>query len=670
MASEAHRSLNRPHHAAARIGTPRPSGQRRRMDSARALVLIVLAGCSNPQPAAPPAQPRDDSRKPPAIRTSNVPAIAPDIFERLQQYQNVRSASFEDWAPDGKSMLISTRFGTTSQLHLVHEPGGRREQITFFDEPVNNGRFLPDGSILFTMGRGGDEQWQVYRLDRKTGRAALLTDGQSRHTLGALNRAGTRVAVGINKPKERDTNVFLMDPKTGATELLMAVKGTDWRSAEWSRDDSKLLLLRYVSANESYPHVMDVATRALTPIPIPGGGKAAHDAMAWADDKSVWLSSDAKGEFQQLARVDLATMKYDWTTADVPWDVDAMEVSPDGKRTAYVVNEDGMSRLTVDGRRVELPVGVAGGLRFSPDGRRLALTLNRPDAPGDVYALEDGKLVRWTYSEIGGLDASTFVAPSRESVKSFDGTVVPFYVYCPKSDYRSADRDTRAPVIISIHGGPEGQYRPFFSGQTQFLTNELGCAVIGPNVRGSSGYGKTYLAADNAEKREDSVKDIGAILDWIAKQPDLDASRVCVTGGSYGGYMVLASLVHFGERLRAGVDVVGIANFTTFLKTTSAYRQDLRRVEYGDERDPKMQAVFERISPSNHADRIKSALLVAHGVNDPRVPFSEAELIAAKAKGPVWTVYAANEGHGFARKENRDYLTAVNVAFFREFLLK
>jgi dipeptidyl aminopeptidase/acylaminoacyl peptidase len=227
--------------------------------------------------------------------------------------------------------------------------------------------------------------------------------------------------------------------------------------------------------------------------------------------------------------------------------------------------------------------------------------------------------------------------------------------------------------VIQIHGGPESQYQPFFSGLFQFWVNELGLAVIAPNVRGSDGYGKSYLAADDIEKREDSVKDIGALLDWISTQPDLDASRVAVYGGSYGGYMVLASLVMFGDKIRAGVDIVGIANFTTFLKNTSPYRVDLRRVEYGDERKDDIRAFFEKISPANQTDKIKSALMVVHGKNDPRVPFSEAEQIAEKVKAQgkqVWTVYADNEGHGFGKKENRDYLNEATTLFFQEYLLK
>ncbi len=431
-------------------------------------------------------------------------------------------------------------------------------------------------------------------------------------------------------------------------------------------EDAKLLLLKIVSVNENRPFVFDIPSRMGSPLPVPEG-KAAHGAPKFAGH-DVLLTSDAGGEFKRVLVADPRKPAHEWRTPEpARWDVSDLEVGPNG-RLAVVTNEDGASTLAVDGARVELPTGTVSGLKFSPDGRRLGFTLSRADAPADAYTwdVEAKKLVRWTYSETGGLDAASFVKPERIALKSFDGLEVPAYLYRPA-------REGKAPVVITIHGGPESQFRPSFNSQIQAWVNELGVAVIAPNVRGSTGYGKTYVALDNAEKREDAVKDVGALLDWIAKDPRLDASRVAVIGGSYGGYMVLASLVHHGARLKAGVDIVGIANFVTFLEKTSGYRVDLRRVEYGDERKPEMKAFFERISPANHAEKITSALLVAHGRNDPRVPFAEAEQIVAKlrAKGrEVWTVFADNEGHGFARKENRDYLNAAVALFLRKHLLE
>ena len=612
---------------------------------------------------------QDGGGKPAAIQVEGVPDIPADVFERLNQYQNVRSAQVRSWTPDGKSLLISTRFGSTTQLHLVHAPGGRREQITFATEPIGDADVAADGSVIYSMGKGGDENFQIYRLDRRTGRSTLLTDGKSRNNLGPFDPSGKRFAFSSNKRNGMIPDLYVCDLGTGdGPKPLLEVAEPGWGVADWSPDGSKVLLVHYVSVNESYVHVFDVKSGKKAPVAIPGNVKAAHDVVKFAGPDTIYLSSDAEGEFRHLARVDLATMKYTWLTKDIPWDVTSIEVS--GSKALFTVNEDGRTRLyQLDGDKktpIDLPIGIVSGLRFSPDGKRAAMTVNRPEAPGDVYVLENGKLERWTYSEVGGLDPATFITPERVEFQTFDQKKIPAYYYRPRNV-------EKAPVVVTIHGGPEGQFQPFFNPMLQYYVVELGLAVVAPNVRGSTGYGKTFVTLDNAEKREDSVRDIGALLDWIATRPELDASRVSVIGGSYGGYMVLASLVHFGERIRAGIDIVGIANFISFLEKTAQYRQDLRRVEYGDERDPKMREVFERISPANNAEKIKSALLVIHGKQDPRVPVGEATQIAAKVRAanrPVWTVIADNEGHGFARKENSSYMNAVITLFLQEHLLK
>ncbi len=658
--------------SARRIVTRWPQGAQRVpnfCDSARsaaALLALAALGCGTaPTPAAARAE------GPPAIAIEGVPPIPREIIEGLARYQSMRGATFEDWGPDG-SMLISTRFGELPQIHRVPFPGGRREQLTFGSEPVSNAHFIPaTGAILYSQARGGDENWQVHRLDPKTGKTDLLTDGKSRHTMGPLSRKGDRLVVSTNRRNGRDMDLCLLDVKTGSLETLLETKGESWHATDWSPDDSKLLLLRVVSVNETHPHVLDLATRKSEPLLEDLSVRAAHSSLRFDQDgRRAFVASDAGSEFKRLHFLDLATKKsavplLRGSVARGDWDLEDIEVH--GSRLAYALNVDGASALFV-GDEVALPPGIVSGLTFSPDGKRLAFTLQRADGPADAWSfeVEDRKLVRWTYSETGGLPADAFVTPERITFPSFDGLKVPAWIYRPRGA-------AKAPVVISIHGGPESQSRPSFSPSIQHWVNELGLCVIVPNVRGSTGYGKTYVALDNAEKREDAVKDIGALLDWIGRQPGLDASRVAVHGGSYGGYMVLASLVHFGDRIRAGVDIVGIGNFVTFLEKTSGYRVDLRRVEYGDERKPGMRAFFERISPANHADRIRSALLVAHGRNDPRVPFFEAEQMAARVRAQgreVWTVYAANEGHGFARKENRDFLSAATALFFRKFLIE
>jgi dipeptidyl aminopeptidase/acylaminoacyl peptidase len=632
--------------------------------------------------SAPAVAAEADPLRPPAITTKDVPTIPPEFARRLAQYQNTRAAGFAGWDPAGKGMLIRTRFGNALQLHRVYEPGGRREQITFEAEPVT-GHFLPkatDEAMLLAMDLGGSENDQIYYFDRAKFRTHLLTDGKSRNRIDAVRDDGGQIVIGSNQRNGRDTDLYLADPRqNGSMKMLMEVKAEFWGVADWSHDGQRLLMVRLVSANEAYPAILDLASGQRTDLPLPTKDEAAIGAFAFAPNgKSAWIATDARGEFKSLARLDLATEEYEWLTGDIPWDVSGLVVDDDTGHVAFTMNASGASRLfllqpqtggATSRRELKIPRGIISSLEFSPDGKHLGFTLARPDAPADAYSLElaSGKLTRWTYSEVGGLNPASFITATPIEAKSFDGRMIPAWYSKP----RTASAENKAPVLIQIHGGPESQAQPYFSGTTQFYLNELGLAVLVPNVRGSAGYGKTYLKLDNAELRDDSVKDIGAMLDWIKQQSELDASRVAVSGGSYGGFMVLASLVKFGDRIKAGIDNVGICNFSTFLKNTSAYRVDLRRAEYGDERDEKMRAIFDQISPANHADKIVSALLVAHGKNDPRVPFSEAQQIAAKVRShgrTVWTVFADNEGHGFAKKDNADYLRAVEAWFLKRSL--
>jgi dipeptidyl aminopeptidase/acylaminoacyl peptidase len=621
-----------------------------------------------------------DPRKPAAIQTQEVPVVSAEVVAKLAQYQNTRAAAFRGWAPDGNGMLISTRFGNATQLHLVTQPGGRREQLTFFDEPVA-GRFIPqvsDGALLLSVDRGGNENAQLWLLDRRNFQTKLLSDGKSRNMVQAWKHDGSAVIVASNRRNGKDMDLYRVDPRKPDTfELLMEVKGQSWEADDWSSDGKWLALRHYVSINESYAGLFDVETKQVTELPMPSNNKVAIGQLAFSPDgRSVYVTTDADSEFLRLARVELRNRKWEWLSDGLNWDVDELTVDRRSGTVAFLINDNGISRLFISNaatndRRIEyrLPQGVVSGLEFSVNSQSLGFTLARPDAPAEAHSLRlsDGELTRWTFSEVGGLDPASFIAPTLIQFKSFDERQIPAFYFRP----RTAKAGEKLPVIISIHGGPESQYRPTFMAATQFWANELGLAVLHPNVRGSAGYGKTYLQLDNSEKREDSVKDIGGLLDWITHQPDLDASRVAVTGGSYGGYMVLATLTNFGDRIKAGIDIVGICNFITFMEKTAPYRVDLRRAEYGDERKPEMRAVFERIAPLHNTDKIKSELLVIHGRNDPRVPFFEAEQIAAKVRAggrSVWTVFADNEGHGFAKKENADYQRAVEAMFLKRHL--
>ena len=622
--------------------------------------------------------------------SENIPAIPAALIEQLNRYQNTRGAGLAGWTRDG-CLLISTRFAETAQAHRVCQPLGMREQLTFYPEPIGGITPAPaqawrDG-FVFARDKGGDEFSQLYWFDGPTRSVHLLTDGKRSQNGGTtLSRDGGLMAYSSTARNGTDRDVWLRNTRTGETKLLVDAGG-NWTPMDFSPDGSRLLVMKYVSAAESYPGEVDVATGKLSLFPV-DGGKASFGGFAFAaDGKAAYFVSDEPlqgkpQEFKTLRYHNPDSGTFEVLTANIPWDVGGFTIADNGRHLAVTTNEDGISKLRVlslpshkEIALPALPIGVIGGLSFSPDGGRLVLTLNSATSPSDVHVIDlaAASLTRWTQSEVGGLDASTFITPTLVRYPTFDKVdgrqrTIPAFYYKPAKPAKTG----KYPVVINIHGGPEGQSLPTFNATAQYLANELGVAMLVPNVRGSSGYGKTYLALDNAAKREDSVKDIGALLDWIANQPELDASRVGVMGGSYGGYMVLSSLMHYSDRIRAGVDVVGISHFGTFLKNTENYRRDLRRAEYGDERDPAMAKVFERISPLNHAGKITSPLFVAQGRNDPRVPWTEAEQIVKAVRGngqPVWYLLYADEGHGFAKKTNNDWFGAATILFWQQHLL-
>ena len=659
------------------------------------LIASLFALSVLPAPALATMKPQEAARKEQGNRiTENVPEIPAELVERLNRYQNTRGASFAGWTKEG-CLLIGTRFAETAQAHRVCQPLGMREQLTFYPEPVAGITPSPAGAerggFVFAKDKGGDEFSQLYWFDAQTRSTTLLTDGRRTQNGGAvLSHDGGLMAYTSTARNGTDRDIWLRDARTGMTRTLVTAGGS-WSARDFSPDGKRLLVMKYVSASESQPGEVDIASGKLELFPV-DGGRAAFGGFRYAPDgKAAYFVSDEPfegkaSEFQTLRFHDPASRKLLQLSGDIPWDVEGLEIADDGKHLAFVSNEDGIDRLHVLSlpghhplQLPALPIGAIGGFGFSPDGTRLALALNTATSPSDVHVIDlaSGKRTQWTQSEVGGLDASRFIAPTLVRFPTFDQVddgasgksprTIPAFYYRPANATGG-----KLPVVISIHGGPESQSRPTFNPGYQFLANELGVAVLVPNVRGSSGYGKTYLTLDNAEKREDSVKDIGALLDWIAQQPELDADRVGVTGGSYGGYMVLASLMHYAERIRAGVETVGISHFGTFLNNTESYRRDLRRAEYGDERLPEMKAVFERISPLNNAGRITSPLFVAQGRNDPRVPYTEAEQIVKAVRGngqPVWFLMYADEGHGFKKKSNSDYFGAATMRFWQEYLL-
>ena len=640
----------------------------------RRLAPLLLCGLLSPGYAAEPVLP-----VPANLTAEEIPAIPSSLMEQIAPYTEFRTASLIDWHPVRREILISTRFGQAPQIHRVTQPGGARTQLTFYADRVAGGRYRPDGgSFLFSKDIGGGEWFQIYSYDTGAGRATLLTDGKSRNTYPVWSRDGAHFAYASTRRNGRDTDIYLADPaKPREARMILEADSGGWAPEDFSPDGKSLAVVRRKSAYESALFLADTASGNKTPLSPQQSGVSYHHARFLPDGKSVYLITNQDSDFERLARMDVATHQVTILRPELKWDVTSFDLTRDGRRLAYIVNENGSDTLhvmeTASGKEValpKLPYGSIGDVRWHSNGRDLGFTIASARTPSDVYSIDlsTGKLARWTESETGGLDASQFSEPELIQWKSFDGRTISGFLYQPPKRFPRPH-----PVIVNIHGGPEGQFQPGYLGTANYLLNELGTALIFPNVRGSAGYGKTFLNLDNGRRREDSVKDIGALLDWIGTRSDLDSKRVMATGGSYGGYMTLASMTHFNDRFRCAVDVVGISNWITFLEHTEAYRRDLRRIEYGDERDPEMRAFLESVSPMRQVGNITKPMFIVAGRNDPRVPYTEGQQMTAamRAHGvPVWYLLAADEGHGFAKKSNRDFQFAATVLFIRKHLLE
>jgi dipeptidyl aminopeptidase/acylaminoacyl peptidase len=645
------------------------------------LAVTISGAAVRAQQAAPPAGPAA-IRPTENLIVEGIPEIPAGLADEVRRYTEARSAAFVGWHPTRVEMLIGTRFGNTAQIHEVRMPGGARRQLTFFAEPIGAADWDPkEGKFfLFTRDTGGNEFGQMYRLDVASGDVTLLSDGSRSQNGGWVwDRAGDRIAYTSTRRNGADRDIWVVDPRDPATDRLVVENaGGGWSVLDWSPDGTHLLVGESLSVNKSRRWLVDVASGAKTRLDDDGPEDVAWGGGTFTPDGgAIWTTTDKDSEFARLVRWTPASGGIEVMAADIPWEVEAFDVSEDGKSVCFITNEAGVSRArvldTATGKHrlvAGLPDGVIAAGEWHADGRHLAFSVGSARSTSDVYvwdAVEGGPAIRWTESELGGLVADTLVEPRAIDWQSFDGLEIRGFLY------PAAPRFTgRRPVIINIHGGPEGQSRPIFQGRNNFFMSELGVALVFPNVRGSTGYGKTFVKLDNALKREDSVRDIGALLDWIATRPDLDPDRVMITGGSYGGFMTLACATTYDERIRCALDVVGISHFTTFLKNTESYRRDLRRVEYGDERVPEVAEFFERIAPLNNAGRITKPLFVVQGANDPRVPASEAEQMVAKVRGnggPVWFLNAKDEGHGFRKKPNMDFQFYATVMFVRQHLL-
>ncbi|WP_066281098.1 alpha/beta hydrolase family protein [Blastomonas sp. CCH1-A6] len=606
-------------------------------------------------------------------RLENVPEIPQDIRDAVQRYQNYREARFQDWLPDG-SMLITTRFGSTFQVHHVPAPGAARRQLTYYSEPVGGAKTVPGKKrFVLTRDTGGDEWFQLFVRDLD-GVGQPLTEPVTRNQSPVFAKDGSLLVWSRATKGSADYAIMAADPADPKSRRLVWQGTGAVGPQDISADKTTVLLGKGISNRENHLMLLDMASGKVTPLDWSVKAKARFEDPRFIDGgKAIVAITNAGTDTRRLVRIDAATGKMTALSREPGWDVEAYDLSPDGRTIAYTLNEDGYSRVILmplaggAGQSPALPRGVVTALSFSPDGGKLAVGLTNATTAGDVWTVELGNqaITRWTQSEPGELDPAKLVEPQLVRFTSFDGLTVPAFVYRPKN----AAPDAKLPVIIDIHGGPEAQTRPSWNPGAQYFADVLGAVVILPNVRGSDGYGTKYLNLDNGPLREDSVKDIGALIDWAGKQPGMDAKRIAVYGQSYGGYMSLASMTFYSDKLVGGVERYGISDFISFMANTEAYRRDNRRAEYGDERDPKMRAVFERIAPLKNVGKITKPMLVMQGANDPRVPQSESDQVVAalRANGvETWYVLYADEGHGFLKKANNDLRREVETVFLKK----
>lgn len=629
-----------------------------------------------------PAQAKDESLpNPDNLIIEGVPPVPLTVVAGCEKYTNFRNAFVASWHPKKREMLINTRFSDTQQVHHLKMPMGARTQLTFFPDRVAGGAFQPvDGDyFVFSKDRGGDEFFQLYRYDLGTKNTTLITDGKSRNTGGRFSKDGKFVVYNSSRRDGKNNDIYIVDPSNPKSDRLLAqVKGEGFSVSDVSYDGKTVAINEEISINESYLWLADVATGKMTALTQrkPGEQTSFQFIRFAPDGKGLYVTTDSGSEFLTLCYFDLATKKLKPLTSEIKWDVQEFDMSYDGKMIAFVVNEDGYGKLylmnTATGKYWApkgIPLGEVFGLDWHKNCRELAFQVQSARTPTDVFSLDTktNKVERWTESETGAVNAAAFSEPELIKWKTFDGKELSGFYYKPNAKF-SGPR----PVIVVIHGGPEGQSRPGYLGRLNYYLNEMGVALIFPNVRGSSGYGKTFLKLDNGFNRVDSYKDVNALFDWIAARKDLDVSKLMVTGGSYGGHMTLAISTFYPERITCAVDVVGMSNLVTFLEHTQEYRRDLRRVEYGDERDAKMREFLQSIAPLNKVEKISKPLFVVQGENDPRVPASEArQIVDATKKGgvPIWYLSAKDEGHGFAKKKNSDFQFYSTVMFVQKYLL-
>jgi dipeptidyl aminopeptidase/acylaminoacyl peptidase len=645
----------------------------------RAAVLLLLPVCVSAQDGTVPV--------PAGIRMEGVPPIPVELVDGLAPYASFRSAMFQSWHPVERRMLITTRFGNVDQVHQVSSPGGARTQLTFFPDGVTGGASYDRAGRAMVLQKdtsGGSRLFQLFRYDFTTATAALLTDGRSMNSAPVWARRDNRIAYTSTRRAAADRDIYVMDPADPTTDRLVAQVAGIWSVLDWSPDDRELLVREAPStASETYLWRVNLGTGEKTPVTERGGrGVFWRQASYSPDGQSIYALGDFESDVPRLLRRNITGDAWTPVVAD-DTPVEMFEVSPDGRLIALVADIGTLSEVRIVDVRTGrarptagLPPGRIASLAWHPTGIEVAVTFAGARTFSDVYSIDParGRVERWTASESGGANPESL--PDAEIVrwKSFDGLMIPGVLYRPPAHFTGP-----RPVIINVHGGPALRERPRPLGRSNYFRSEMGVAIIYPNIRGSLGFGREYEQADNAMKREDAIRDIGALLDWIDEQPGLDQDRVMITGGSYGGYVAYASAIAYGDRLRGAIAGFAISDFVSYLEAsdkeqlaTEASRRLDRKIEYGDPSDPEMRAFLQRISPLTSASKIRIPLLVIQGGRDDLVPVGQAEQMVKAVRAnntPVWYVLFEEAGHETLPGQTNNFMLYTWMMFAKAFLV-
>jgi dipeptidyl aminopeptidase/acylaminoacyl peptidase len=609
-----------------------------------------------------------------------VPKVPASLAQAVKRYTSPYGLPLAGWDPVKREVWLKG-ISSATWIARIETPGGKQQTMTYLQVGgVYDLYYQPQMKYLvYNRDANGNEVFQFFLYDTATRKSTPLTDGKTRDTEPVWSNAGDKIVYSSSPAGGNGVSLYLvnpLDPKSN--RLIVNSTGSYLKAYDWSPDDSQVVFCDFISNRASTLWLLDMKTGEKSALSPKGAKEGEYyvDPQFGKDAKDVYVITDRDSEVRRLAYLNLATKQMKYLSDEIKFDVNEFQLAPDGKTIAFITNENGVSRLYLLDTKTDkktpaagLPVGIVSDLKWHNNSTDLAFNFKSPRSPNDVYSLDakTGKIECWAKSTTGGVDIESFQLPELVKWKSFDGRMISGFIYRPLAKFTG-----KRPVIIDIHGGPKEQYRPGFGYEHNYLLNELGIAKIYPNVRGSSGFGKTFLNLDDGLKREDAVKDIGALLDWIKAQPDLDAGRVMVQGGSYGGYLALSVAVNYNDRIRAAISDCGMSNLASFLDHTDGWTRDLQRGEFGDERDPKIRAFLEKIAPLNHADKLKKPLLIIQGKNDPRVPAAESEAVvqAAKRNGvQVWHMLATDEGHGFVKRANWEFRLYAIILFAQAHLL-